>query len=219
MKYHSLIVLSIATGLLLSACDKETESVKEQTPAPTAEKVESATTKQPDPEMKAEEVGAALAAEAEKLAAEAEKLKGSTIAEAAKALGQVPQVENPYARAVPPGQMNSAAFMVVTNNTDQPRAIVAASSSVSEVVELHTHTNVDGVMQMRQIPQIDLPAQQTTELKPGGLHIMLIGLQQDMTEGSSIEVTLKFDDNSTQTISMPVKPVMSKMHMKHKHGQ
>ena len=66
-------------------------------------------------------------------------------------------VTDPYVRAVPPGQPNSAVFMGLVNGTGTPRALVGGHSEVAEVVELHTHTMEDGMMKMRRIERIALP--------------------------------------------------------------
>ncbi|WP_151669375.1 copper chaperone PCu(A)C [Nitrincola schmidtii] len=126
-------------------------------------------------------------------------------------------IEEPFARAVPPGQPNSAAFMSLHNSSDADVRIISATSNVSNVTELHTHTDVDGVMQMRQIDAIDIPAGGTTELKPGGLHVMLIGLNQNLAEGDSVEVTLNFEDGTERLLEVPVKHVMPMMNHQHKH--
>ncbi len=113
-------------------------------------------------------------------------------------------VTDPYARAVPPGQTNSAAFMGIENRSDAPRALVDAQSSASEVVELHTHLHEDGMMKMRRVERIDLPAGETVLLEPGGLHLMLIGLTQDLKPGDELDMTLIYDDESRQQIKVPV---------------
>ena len=128
------------------------------------------------------------------------------------------EVQSPYARATAPGQMNSAAFMQLTN-TGEPLKLVAASSPAAEVVELHTHTRDQGVMRMRRIDAIELPAGDTTELAPGGLHIMLIGLPEPLKEGSMIDLELTFDDGDSLEVEVPVKQVMpAGMQMKQGHG-
>ncbi|MCD8514256.1 MAG: copper chaperone PCu(A)C [Nitrincola sp.] len=126
-------------------------------------------------------------------------------------------IEEPFARAVPPGQPNSAAFMTLKNESSDIVRIISATSNVSEVTELHTHTEVDGVMQMRQIDAIEIPADGMTELKPGGLHVMLIGLTQNLAEGDTVEVTLNFEDGSDRLLEVPVKHVMPMMQHQHKH--
>lgn len=131
-------------------------------------------------------------------------------------------INDAFARAVPPGQANSAAFMTLNNHGKHDVRLVSAQSNVSEVTELHTHTEVDGVMQMRQIDEITVPAGGTTELKPGGLHIMLIGLTQPLAEGDQVELTLNFADGSEKQLQVPVQPVMPMMqhgnHQQQQHG-
>lgn len=117
-------------------------------------------------------------------------------------------VMDPYVRAVPPGQPNSAAFMTLSNKGDQAHVLVGGQSSVAKVVELHTHMHKDGMMMMRQIDKIDVPASDKAVLKPGGLHIMLIGLREKLNEGDKVTVTLKFKDGSQKDIEAPVRKVM-----------
>lgn len=130
-------------------------------------------------------------------------------------------VENPFAREVPPTAPASASFMTLKNSYGETINVVAAHSDVAKVIELHTHTNDNGVMRMRKIPQIEIPANGTTELKPGGLHIMLIGPHEPIKVGQTVTVELEFEDGSRKTVDMPVKSFMG-MKMKHmnhgKHG-
>lgn len=128
------------------------------------------------------------------------------------------QVDTPYARAVPPGAPASAAFMTLTNTGSQATALMAARSDISEVTELHTHIHDNGVMRMRPIERIDLPAGQTVHLQPGGLHIMLINLKKPLKAGETVHLTLIFKDGSRRVISLPVRALNAPM-MKHHHGQ
>jgi len=124
-------------------------------------------------------------------------------------------VNEPHARAVPPGQSVSAAFMELANTSAADHALVAAESPAAETVELHEHTMRDGMMAMREIPRIDLPAGQSVSLQPGGLHVMLIGLKQPLNAGDRVEITLVFEDGSRQTIEAPVRK--AGVMMKHHH--
>jgi hypothetical protein len=117
-------------------------------------------------------------------------------------------VSEPYARAVPPGQPNSAVFMRIDNGSDQDRALVGAASPAADVVELHTHRMEDGMMKMRRVEQIDLPAGESVSLQPGGLHVMLIGLKQQLQPGEDVVVTLTFDDGSELALTAPVREIM-----------
>jgi copper(I)-binding protein len=126
-------------------------------------------------------------------------------------------VENPFVRAAIIQQRNSAVFMQLQNPVAST-AVVAASSPVAEVVELHTHINDQGVMRMRKISQIELPAAKTVSLQPGGLHVMLLGLKRDLKPGDSIELTLVFSDNSEKQLQIPVQKVsMHKMKQMQEH--
>lgn len=124
-------------------------------------------------------------------------------------------VSAPFAREVPPGAPASASFMTLENHSNNSIKVVSADSGVAKVVELHTHTNDNGVMRMRKIPFIEVPASGKTELKPGGLHIMLIGPHKPLKMGQEVTVKLNFEDGSSKTVSMPVKS-MKGMMMKHK---
>lgn len=116
-------------------------------------------------------------------------------------------IEHAYARAVPHGQPNSAAFMVLKNSSSHDRALVEARSSVSKVVELHTHKMEGGMMRMRRIDKIDIKAGGETVLKPGGLHIMFIGLKQQLKAGEKVDLELVFDDGHVSKLVIPVKMV------------
>lgn len=114
-------------------------------------------------------------------------------------------VREAYVRAAPPGQPHGAAFMTLINTGSTARALVGASSPVSTVVELHTHRHEDGMMRMRRLERIDIPAQGQTVLAPGGLHLMLIGLRQALQPGDQVALTLVFDDGQQLALELPVR--------------
>lgn len=123
-------------------------------------------------------------------------------------------IGDPYARAVPPGQPNSAVFMSLENRSGADQALVAAESGVSEVVELHTHVAEGGMMRMRRIEKIELPAGQSVTLQPGGLHVMLIGLKQPLDVGDVVDVTLIFEGGTRLPVQAPVRRIEMR-HMQH----
>ena len=126
-------------------------------------------------------------------------------------------VKEGYVRAVPPGQMNSAAFMQLHNPSDKAIAVISGNSTAAKHVELHTHTNDNGVMQMRQVERFDIPAKGSTTLQPGGHHIMLIGLENDLLPGSDVSLTLEFSDGSSQSVELPVQKIMPMSQGHHHH--
>ncbi|WP_290908174.1 copper chaperone PCu(A)C [Halomonas sp.] len=122
-------------------------------------------------------------------------------------LAQSLAVENAQVRAVPPVSTTTAAFMVLHNRGDSDLAVVDAHSPAARVAELHNHVDVDGVMQMRRVDEIGVPAGASTELAPGGLHLMLIDLMAPLHEGDEVEITLVLDSDETLTLSAPVKRI------------
>jgi copper(I)-binding protein len=118
-------------------------------------------------------------------------------------------VEGAFARAVPPGQSNSAAFMSLTNESDADHALTAVESDSSKVAELHTHLMEEGMMKMRRVGKIDLPAGEIVKLQPGGLHVMLIDLERTLSPGENVEITLIFEDGSRSTVKAPVEKVQA----------
>lgn len=122
-------------------------------------------------------------------------------------------VEDSYVRHMPPTQTVTGAFMVFKNTTGSDLAVVSAESDVADKVELHTHLHEDGVMKMRQVDKIEVPAGGATVLEPGGLHVMLIGLKQPLELGQMVEIKLNIDDGSSTQIEAEVKSVMGGMKM------
>jgi periplasmic copper chaperone A len=98
---------------------------------------------------------------------------------------------------------NSAIFFVIENHGDAD-VLLAASSDVADAVELHKTTMQDGVMRMEHQMKVPVLAGKT-EFKPGGLHIMLIGLQDDLQVGDTFIVRLNFELAGDQDYSVTVK--------------
>ena len=120
---------------------------------------------------------------------------------------------DPYVRAMAPGQSSSAAFMTLRNASNTDHAVVSAESAVAGIVELHTHTMEGGMMRMRQVEQIDLPARGTTVLKPGGLHVMLMRVDGTLETGDKVPLTLVFEDGSRKEMQVPVRKIVTRMQM------
>ncbi len=126
----------------------------------------------------------------------------SAFSVSADVAGQV-MIDQPYVRAAIKQQRNSAAYMHITNQGDNAY-LLYAKSPVADSVELHTHIDDNGVMRMRKIEKIDLPTQQAVTMEPGGLHVMLLGLNRDLKTGDEISLTLGFSDGSEKNLKVPV---------------
>lgn len=95
----------------------------------------------------------------------------------------------------------SGAFMKLTNNSDQVVTLVGGSSNVAGMVEIHETVMAAEGMQMQEIGAgLQIPAGQTITLQPGGMHVMLMNLSQDIAAGDLVEITLNFDGGDTQTM-------------------
>ncbi len=103
-------------------------------------------------------------------------------------------IRNVWARASTQSNGLSAVYMLIQNTGDRPDRLLHAHCDVAETVELHETKMEGGVMKMQPVEGIDVPAHGTVELKPGGLHVMLIGLKRDLNPGDTIEVELHFEE-------------------------
>ncbi|PWS38130.1 hypothetical protein DFH01_02175 [Falsiroseomonas bella] len=112
-------------------------------------------------------------------------------------------VTAPWTRAMRAGG-TGAGFMTIRNAGTTPDRLVAARAGIARVVELHTHVREGDVMRMRPVPAIEVPAGGTVTLQPGGLHLMLIGLNAALEQGSSVPVTLVFERAGEIAIELKV---------------
>ena len=112
-------------------------------------------------------------------------------------------VKDPWARVTLQNRP-AGGYLKIHNMGFEPDRLVGARSELSEKAELHAHTMSDGVMRMRQVEAIELPAKSRTELKPGGLHLMLFGLKKPVPKGGKIPVVLKFEKAGELALDLTV---------------
>jgi copper(I)-binding protein len=124
----------------------------------------------------------------------------------ALAQGSSVAVEKAWSRATAEGASTGAVYLILKNDGPADR-LVAASAPVAERVELHIMSMEGGVMRMRELSAIEVPAQGTVEFKPGGLHLMLVGLKQPLKEGDRYTLTLKFEKAGTVQAPVTVAPL------------
>ena len=129
-------------------------------------------------------------------------------------------VNEPWVRATVASQKATGAFMQLSSPANT--RLVAAKSSVANVVEIHEMAMVGDMMKMRAIPGIDVPAGKAVELKPGGYHVMLIDLKGQIKAGDTVPITLVFEGaykkQQTVEIKAPARPLnTAKSEGMHKH--
>jgi copper(I)-binding protein len=126
------------------------------------------------------------------------------LAVATAALAQTGQLElnNAWARATPGKAENGAAYLTILSPTTD--RLVSVSSPVAQKAELHTMSMAGMVMQMRPLAGLEIPAGRPVTLKPGGEHIMLLGLNRPLQEGESFPLTLNFERAGPLTVTAAV---------------
>ena len=136
------------------------------------------------------------------------------------------EIEQPWARATPKGATIGAGYMKITNTGTEPDRLVGGSVSFAQHFELHSMTMEQGVMKMREVKDgLEIKPGETVELKPGGYHVMFVGLKQPLKQGADLTVTLNFAKAGTVEVKYPVEavgaggPAMGQgMNMKDKMG-
>ena len=112
-------------------------------------------------------------------------------------------VKDAWVRGTTPAQKATGAFMEITSS--EAASLLSASSPVAGVVEIHTMKMEDGVMKMRAMPKLDLPAGKGIKLQPGGNHVMLMDLKQQMKKGDVVPITLKIEGKDKQVQTFEIK--------------
>ena len=129
-------------------------------------------------------------------------------------------VQEPWVRATVPQQKATGMFARITSPT--AGRIVGASSPAAGVVEIHEMAMDGNVMRMRAVPALELPAGKAVELKPGGYHVMLMDLKQQLKAGEMVNVSLVVEraggQRETVEVKAPVRGVAAaQAEHKHKH--
>jgi copper(I)-binding protein len=111
-------------------------------------------------------------------------------------------VDKPWIRATVAQQKSTGAFFQLKATSDS--RLVEVRSAAADMVQIHEMAMEGDVMKMREVPGIDLPAGKTVELKPGGYHVMMMGLKQPINAGDSVPLTLVFEgkDKKRQTVEL-----------------
>ena len=134
-------------------------------------------------------------------------------------------VEGPWARATPAGARTGAVYMTLANKTSASDRLTAVSSDVAAEIQIHEMSVVNGIMKMRQLTDgLAIPAGGSVTLKPGGYHVMLIGLKKPLAAGETFPLTLTFEKAGNISVTVRVKAMgamqdnksggMGKMEMK-----
>ena len=109
--------------------------------------------------------------------------------------------------------------MHLMNEGDAEDRLLSADSDVADAVELHeSKMDENGVMKMSPIEAVIVPAGGSATLEPGGMHVMLLGLKEDLATGETFELTLNFETSVPQTLMVEVAESMTMDHGDGAHG-
>lgn len=125
-----------------------------------------------------------------------------TASDATVTPGTAFEVTGAFVRPPQNGRPNTAAYFTITSHIDSDASIVGVSTDGSETAELHTHAMSDGMMRMRQVQSVDLPAGGSMDFQPLGHHVMMFRVSDETVEGSSVTITLDiFHDDETEQVT------------------
>lgn len=120
---------------------------------------------------------------------------GAAVAQQAQPAAAKVEITQAWARATPGKSTIGAAYATVTAPAGD--RLVAAATPVAGEAQIHQHSMKNGVMKMRQVDAVPLPAGQPVTLSPGGYHIMLVDLKAPLVAGQSFPLTLTFEKAGT----------------------
>ena len=114
-------------------------------------------------------------------------------------------VQGATVAAVPPSIRDTAAYMTLTNKSDQPIKLVGAATPLASSPMLMTTTHSGGMAGMKMVPWLTIPARGTLTLQRDGDHVMLMGLKRPLKVGETVNLTLKATDGRTLNVAATVK--------------
>lgn len=118
-------------------------------------------------------------------------------------------IQDAWTRVAPENGM-TAGFMRLQWKSAESDSLLSFYTEVCKRHEIHeTYEREEGMMGMRQIPGLLLQQDEVAELKPGGKHLMLMGLNKDLVAGDSINVALTFSTHETVSLRIPVRALVN----------
>ena len=118
------------------------------------------------------------------------------------------KIVHPWARATPKGASIGGGYMKIINNGPTPDRLVGGSSDVSKRVEIHAMSMDNGVMKMRAMPKgLEIKPGATIEFKPGGYHLMFVGLDKPLVQGQQVNATLEFEKAGKVPVSFQIEGI------------
>ena len=115
------------------------------------------------------------------------------------------EIGHPWSRATPPTAESGGGFLAVTNTGTTPDRLIAVKSPAADKVEIHEMKMDGNIMRMREVEKgIEIPPGATVELKPGGFHVMFMGLRAPFAKDAKVPLTLVFEKAGSIDVDLMV---------------
>lgn len=118
-----------------------------------------------------------------------------------RSYGEVVAISDGWIRAAPKTEVN-AGYMTLVNSGQESVTLIDLVSNAFDGIDIHEMATTDGLMTMREIEGLVIPAGGRVELSPGGTHLMMRNPKQPIVAGEEVEITLMFDSGSSQTVAL-----------------
>lgn len=117
------------------------------------------------------------------------------------------EITGPWSRATPKGAPTAIGYMTIKNTGTAPDRLIGGSVDFASGFQLHSMAMENGVAKMRELKNVDIAAGQTIQFKPGGSHVMFVGLKHPLAQGDHVKGTLVFEHAGTVQIEYDVQAV------------
>lgn len=121
-------------------------------------------------------------------------------------------VEQPWARATPPGAKTGAAYLTVVNNGTTADRLLGATTPLADKVKFHKESEENGVSRMREVPGVEVGPGAKVTFRPGEMHMMMVGLKQPLKEGQNLPLTLQFEKAGNVAVTASIGKVGAMEH-------
>ena len=115
--------------------------------------------------------------------------------------------DQPWARATPPGAKTGAIYLTLRNNGNETDRLIGVEGDLGDHLAVHSHVMADGMAQMRPVDGVDIPAHGQVDFKPGGYHIMVMGLHAPLIAGQQAKVTLILQKAGRVPLNAVIRPI------------
>lgn len=118
------------------------------------------------------------------------------------------KISAPWARATPKGASVGGGYMTITNMGTTPDRLIGGATDIASRFEVHEMSMDNGVMKMRELGQgLEIKPGAKVEFKPGGYHVMFMGLKQQLVQGQSFKATLQFEKAGNVEVAFPIEAI------------